>query len=210
MLEPSVIDLIYDRTQADVDRLKELSQKGWDNLTPYEKHEYLYGAYSAPIAWKDGELLEFSDSGTVKLYGIMWSDLDPVTLLDGALELYNDELTNKGAYNAADLNRVESMVQTIAKELYDLGYIVVVAPPKNWSKEDIPQETEMQAYLDQVQTIRNSIGVMPTTPTVPTDMDGLTYQEANDIEKILSDVHFLLGKIGLNWFYAGEIYAGEV
>ena len=34
---------VYDRTQSDVDRVKELRNIGWDNLTPAQKEEWLSG-----------------------------------------------------------------------------------------------------------------------------------------------------------------------
>ena len=52
--------------------------------------------------------------------------------------------------------------------------------------------------------------MMQTTPPVPNDMEKLTYQEANDIEKILEDIDRLLTDAAQAWFYSGDLYAGEV
>lgn len=43
----------------------------------------------------------------------------------------------------------------------------------------------------------------------PDSANDLTWQEANDIEKILVDVDELLTRMAA-WFYSGELYAGEV
>ncbi len=39
----SKLVFVYDRTQADVDRVKELRDIGWNNLTPAQKEEWLGG-----------------------------------------------------------------------------------------------------------------------------------------------------------------------
>lgn len=52
-----------------------------------------------------------------------------------------------------------------------------------WQREDIPHPSQMTQYLANITNLR---GLLPITgPEVPTDMEGLTYQEANDIEEIL-------------------------
>ena len=51
---------------------------------------------------------------------------------------------------------------------------------------------------------------MSNTPDVPADMESFTYQEANNIEKILLDIDTLLTGIEQSWFYSGDVYSGEV
>lgn len=116
----------------------------------------------------------------------------------------------KGAYNASDLNRVGAAVVYVAGRLTGYGYVVSVSPRQDWQVADIPTQESMTAYLADVATLRAALTVAADTPEVPEDMERLTWQEANDIEKILVDVDELLTRMAAAWFYSGELYAGEV
>ena len=64
----------------------------------------------------------------------------------------------------------------------------MASQPHTWTKEDIPTLEDTKKYLDAVQAIRNVFPSIPGLPEVPPDMEHFTYQEANDIEKILARV----------------------
>lgn len=155
-----VLNLITDRTQADVDRVQYLASVGWENMTDAEKEEW-----STPL---------------------------------------------KGAYNASDLNRVGAAVTYISNRLFEYGYFVPVTAKQDWDKTGIPTQADMYLYLQNVRKLKAALDEMGYTPDVPEDMEHLTYQEANDIEKILVDLDFLLNNMVAAWFYAGELCAGEV
>lgn len=116
----------------------------------------------------------------------------------------------KGAYNAYDLNRVAAAIHYVADRLTECGERIVVTPKTDWLENEIPTPAQLAAYLAEVTTIRGALAVMPTTPEVPADMEGFTYDEANNIEQILLDVDLLITNMSLAWFYSGEIYSGEV
>lgn len=116
----------------------------------------------------------------------------------------------KGAYNASDLNRVGAAVAYVAGRLNGYGYTVTVNPKQDWTGSDIPTAGQMAAYLRDVATLRGSIAVMASTPPTPDSASGLTWREANDIERILLDVDELLTLMAAAWFYSGDLYAGEV
>lgn len=160
-LYSGLLNLITDRTQADVDRVAALA-----------------GRVSAGTA-TDAERTEWS------------SDL-------------------KGAYNASDLNRVGAAVAYVAGWLNVYGYAVTVTAKQDWTGSDIPTAGQMAAYLRDVAALRGAIAVMASTPPTPDNANNLTWQEANDIEKILVDVDELLTHMAAAWFYSGELYAGEV
>lgn len=140
----SIIDeLIYDRTQLDVDRWAALRAKGYDSMTEEERAEW--------------------DAGM------------------------------RGAYNLhKDFNRVESAVRYLADRLNGFGFALAVETKTDWTREDIPTPADLERYLDNVRTIRSSLAVLETTPQTPDDMDGLWWYEANDIERILSDIEMLI------------------
>lgn len=116
----------------------------------------------------------------------------------------------KGAYNASDLNRVGAAIRYVADRIIEHGGLVSVDPKQDYAVSDIPTPAQLTAYLADVSTIRGALPVLPTTPEVPADMEGFTYDEANNIEQILLDVDLLITNMSLAWFYSGEIYSGEV
>lgn len=116
----------------------------------------------------------------------------------------------KGAYNASDLNRVGAAVAYVAGRLTGYGYAVTVNPKQDWTGSDIPTAGQMATYLQDVAALRGAIAVMNSTPPTPDSASGLTWREANDIERILLDVDELLTRMAAAWFYSGDLYAGEV
>lgn len=101
----------------------------------------------------------------------------------------------KGAYNASDLNRVGQALKYLQEELNGYGYAVTVNPKTNWTVSDIPTPAQMTAYLSYVSAIRGVLEVFKSTPQVPGTMQKLTWQRANDIEKILADVQAVIDQV---------------
>lgn len=116
----------------------------------------------------------------------------------------------KGAYNATDLNRVGAAVNYIVNRLNNLGYNFSITARIDWKIQDIPTQPDMDEYLANIKTLRNALTVLSSTPEVPTDMDKLTYIEANNIEQILLDLDLLITNISKAWCYAGDLYSGEI
>lgn len=152
--------LITDRTEPDVEYVKELSGKGMGGMSDEEKAEWLSGL--------------------------------------------------KGAYTASDLNRVGLAVDYLTSRLRSYGILAKTAPKTDWATDDAPTISQMREYLADVEELRSAIAVLPTTPVVPTGMDGLTYSEANDIEQILTDIDRLITNMAFAWMYSGDLYSGEV
>ena len=155
-----LLNLITDRTQADVDYAARLSAAGWDGMTEDERTQWNLGL--------------------------------------------------KGTYNATDLNRVGNAVNYVAGRLEGAGYSVPVNPKIDWLESDIPTYSDMEIYLNNVEIIRGTLTVPPATPEVPEDMETLTYEEANDIERILLAVDALITNMINAYFYSNEIVCGEV
>ena len=96
----------------------------------------------------------------------------------------------KGAYNAADLNRVGAAVDYLTELLYSLGYNVSTIPKQDWVETDIPVQSQMEQYITNIQTLRDCLPYV--APDAPDDMELLTYQEANAIEEILYTLESVL------------------
>ena len=116
----------------------------------------------------------------------------------------------KGAYNASDLNRVGAAVAYVAGRLNGYGYAVTVNPKQDWTGSDIPTAGQLAAYLRDVAALRGAIAVMNSTPPTPDSASGLTWREANDIERILLDVDELLTRMAAAWFYSGDLFSNEL
>lgn len=155
------MELITDRTIADVNRAKELNRKlsSFTPLTAQERTEWMAGM--------------------------------------------------KGSYNYTDLNRVGRAAQEIASMLNALPgeieayrkakeayandeyavkeFDVVVTPKLDWTMTDQITPAAMTAYLNNIIAIRAALP--DGCPAVPGSMRMLTYEGANDIERILQTVH---------------------
>lgn len=167
------VNLITDRTQSDVDRVKYLAKR--------------------------------IKSGTAT---------------EAEREEYKADL--KGAYNASDMNRVETCMSALVSRLRALGY--PVSGYKNsriWSHASLPTQAQLEQYRSNVAAVRGEIGKvlqyynagMPyPLPDTPDDMLKLTYQEANDIEQILQSIENQLDDMDSHfyWYYSGEVFAGEI
>ena len=116
----------------------------------------------------------------------------------------------KGAYNASDLNRVESAVKYIADRFAIVGMFPEVNVYVLWDRSMYPDPAEMDRYLTNIITLRALLPMAEDVPQVPPDIDKLNYEEANDIEKILLAVDDAITRISKSWYYSGDIYAGEV
>lgn len=188
----SVIDtLIYDRTAQHVSRLEaltaEINAAGGVENAPAE----ILGE------WRYGGPVELLDSTGAKLTDITGETLDA------------REGIQRGAYNASDLNRVEDAVDYLVSLLQGAGYAVAATPPVGWNEESIPTLEQMRAYLDNVTAVRSALAVTPSTPPVPSDMTGLDWQKANDIERILADVSGQIELMHKTVVPCGEALCGE-
>ena len=153
-------NLITDRKKSDVDRWRQLHDKGWEGMSAEEKAEWLGGM--------------------------------------------------KGSYNASDLNRVGYAMSCLAAAYRSYGYSLAVASRTDWSRTELPKRADMEVYLSDLRTLRDALPMLTGTPETPGSMNKLTYEEANDIERILQAVEATLNRMAASWFYAGEIYSGEV
>lgn len=132
------------------------------------------------------------------------------TLITDRTQADVDARNGKGTYNASDLNRVAAAMNYVAGRLESAGYATHIIPKTDWKDDDWVDPAAQAVYLGYLAELRSQFAMMQTTPPVPNDMEKLTYQEANDIEKILADIDRLLTNAAQAWFYSGDIYASEV
>lgn len=116
----------------------------------------------------------------------------------------------KGIYTASDLNRVGAAILYVRDRFHEQGYMPDVNPRTDWTDAEWLTPATAAEYLGMVETLRSQFSVMYTTPETPPDLEGFTFEEANNIEQILEDLDYLLTMAQLSWFYSGEIYGGEI
>lgn len=160
----SVIDtLVYDRTQADVDRVFTLKNKiltgGLTALTAEERAEYMAGMKGA---------YNYTDMNRVG---------QAVSYIANRMTSIPNELA---AY------QVEKGVAD--DPIYHVPYnpsSVVVSAKTNWDMGDTPTQSLATAYLNDLVTLRKQLTLPANAPEVPSTLDGLTFSTANDIEYLL-------------------------
>lgn len=195
----SIIDnLVYDRTQADVDRVFTLKNKiltgGLNALSAEEKAEYMAGmkgAYNYGDMNRVGQAVAYI--------------ADRMTALPGELDAYRAE---KGVGD--DPN-------------YEVPYdpsTVVVSAKTDWAMGDTPTQSLVKAYLNNLTVLRKQLDLPSNAPAVPSSLDNLTYVTANEIEYLLYVIYqtfleveaTLYRKIDYTvamYAYAGISYSGE-
>lgn len=188
-----MIELIYDRTQADIDLWQQLKAKGWAGMTQEEKTQWLAGlkgAYNAidlnrvggamnqlavTLAALPDELLDYLDSKSVAPDVVFEVPYDPALM----------DWTQKVA----------------------------------WQVNEIPTPEELALYLSRVALLRNTMDY--DTDPLPDSMERLDYIGANAIEKALvlldpaitawtAQTKQTVDRTAQAWFYSGDPFAGEI
>ncbi len=80
------------------------------------------------------------------------------------------------------LNRIENACLFMSEQL---GLHLVC---KEWEPEDWRYQSEMDRIKNNINTIRESYFVDPTTPATPSSITLSSYTQANNVEKILYDL----------------------
>ena len=191
-------ELVYDRTQADVDRVFTLKDKilteGLSSLTDEEKAEYMAGMKGAYN------------------YGDMNRVGQAVAYIAGRMTAIPDELAAYRAEKGVDDD-------PIYKVPYDPS-TVVVAAKTDWAMGDTPTQSNAQAYLNDLTVLRKQLALPSDAPLVPTSLDYLTFTIANEIEYLLYVIYAALTAMETERYhridrtaeafvYAGESYCGE-
>lgn len=120
--------------------------------------------------------------------------------------------TDKGRYGAADLNRVEQAVGQLCglAAMLDLDCALQLktdwALPRVFSPETWPTRKQMARYLMNVQYLCDT---MALAAKLPTTMERLTWENANEIERALQLVFNRIQGILQAFRFSGELYAGE-
>lgn len=116
----------------------------------------------------------------------------------------------KGAYNASDLNRVGRAITYITGRLAPTGIHPRTVGKSDYTETDYNNAKYMDQYYEDIYLIHLSLKPKPDTPPMPLSIRGLYWYEANNIEKILEDVDYLITNMIQGFYYSGDFFAGEV
>jgi len=162
------INPIVDRTQADVDGLKQLASQinavGWDNISLAQK-----------TAW--------------------------LNLASGV---------TKGALNAIDLNRIQgnaTFITELLKEDYGIRFVIDESNPI-WDVTMTPFKSNIDRIRANVIKIVKLSYSYPTTPEIEYNHP-ITWDDVNDIERNLADLHEILLEIAKYWIHCGQFNCGQ-
>lgn len=104
----------------------------------------------------------------------------------------------KGAYNYTDLNRVEKAVEIISN-----ARGLRLTTKTDWTLWDVPTQADMERYLNNVRVIHDDYFIHDVYP-LPTTMNNLTYEGANQIEVLLSTIYQKIFPIVLGYTSLGS------
>ncbi len=120
------------------------------------------------------------------------------------LDLYAD--TEKSYYNYSDLNRIETWCEHLANILNNYSYSVNISIKTNWEMRDFPAQTEIERIRDNINTLKQAYF---SFTQIPENLELITIEKANAIEKILHEIDKLIKHMENNFIYSGVSMCGQ-
>ncbi len=118
--------------------------------------------------------------------------------------------TRTGVYNAGDMNRVNEAVELLRPVFRAFGYAVGDAEIRTWAENELPRLTEAEAFLSAVRALDGRFRYAEEMIVLPETMRYLTYSGANNIEKFLAEMPEVFDRMAAAWYFAEDLYTGEV
>lgn len=113
----------------------------------------------------------------------------------------------KGAYKASDLNRVNAAMDYLVGRLKSRGINVELKPHVVWGDSDVPTAAQLAEHLANVASVRSALRA--ALPEIPADMnDGLTIEEANNIEMVLVTIEQFITNMLATYRHCGVTVSG--
>ena len=112
----------------------------------------------------------------------------------------------KGAYNYVDFNRVESWCEYIANILNSYNYNVDVTTQTNWNMSDFPTDQDFERIRQNILNLKKAY---VSFTEVPANLKNITYKKANDIERILYEIDYILKSMENHFVYSGVANSGQ-
>lgn len=180
-----------------VDKVWTREEGDWWSTTADRADDGVYRV-ALSIVYGDGKTA--SDSVTLYYGLVLVTDRTQQDVTNG---------TQKGSYNASDLNRVGSAMDYLRDRFNANGYHIQINPKTTWREIDVPTQSDMTLYLGDLGTLKSAIALPVYTPEAPASMEYLTFTKANDIERILEVIDAMITLMDNAYWYSGELYSGE-
>lgn len=112
----------------------------------------------------------------------------------------------KGAYNYTDLNRIEEWCTHLSNILTNYNYPISIVTKTNWNMSDFPTTSEMGRIRSNVDALKKAYF---SFTQIPVNLEYMTWQKANDIEKILSEIDTIIKNMEQVFIYSGVPRSGQ-
>ena len=120
------------------------------------------------------------------------------------LDIDND--TEKGQYTYTDLNRVESWCKYIADVLNSYNYYVSISTRTDWKESDYHYSKDLERIRTNINRLKEAYF---SFTQIPENLEYMTWQKANDIEKILYEIDKIIKHMENNFIYCGVANCGQ-
>lgn len=125
----------------------------------------------------------------------------------------DSEIPLKGAYSAADFNRVGVALNYISDTLFGFGYGLNPQLRTDWKVTENMSLQDATKYLETVREIKKSYFVFPETLPLPDHIHDLFriggHEYANNIEKLFIDIETIIPWMVDSFIYSNQFYSGE-
>ena len=135
------------------------------------------------------------------------SDVDHA--IDHIIKGLNSDQNLKGAYNISDRKRVAAAAKYIAGFMRSNGmHEAAVKIKDDWNTLDIIRHEDNAEVLSALGYLRR---LLPDAeaPAIPAELNSLTYEKANTVERILFDLCCFLARLTDSWMYSGDAFASD-
>ncbi len=120
------------------------------------------------------------------------------------LDIDND--TEKGQYTYTDLNRVEEWCRYLADILNGYNYYVSIETKTDWLESDYHYSQDLERIRKNVNRLKEAYF---SFTQIPKNLEYMTIEQANDIEKILYEIDYILAGMENNFVYCGVAGCGQ-
>lgn len=135
---------------------------------------------------------------------------DVIYAISKIAEWKENNITNtsrlKGCLNDTDINRIENNIQYISDRLSSLYYFTKIEA-KTWDMSQLPDITDVNRIIGNLNNIISSYFKPNNSPDVPTTM--LTYEQINHIEQNLSLLKEMIDNMVNSFRECGTFNCGE-
>lgn len=115
--------------------------------------------------------------------------------------------TKKSYYNYDDLNRVETWCEYLANILNNYGYLINITVKTDWDMKDKARDTaDMERIRQNVNRLKQAYF---SFTQIPANLDYMTFEKANEIERILHEIDYILMWMENNFIHSGVAVCGQ-